>query len=75
MLARSTLIAVGFHGCIRVHGLLARPEWRNAMRDARPLAAIAVPAVVANIATPFGNAIVQQVTTTILRPTAFSPMK
>jgi putative MATE family efflux protein len=56
--ARLALIAVGFHGCIRVHDLLARPDLRAALADARPLAGIAVPAVLANIATPFGNAIV-----------------
>jgi Na+-driven multidrug efflux pump len=58
VLARFALTGVGFHGCIRVHGLLARPDPRAALADARPLAAIAVPAVLANIATPFGNAIV-----------------
>ena len=58
VLARLALVAVGFHGCVRVHGLLARPDRRAALADARPLAAIAVPAVLANIATPFGNAIV-----------------
>jgi putative MATE family efflux protein len=58
VLARLTLVAVGFHGCVRAHDLLARPDWRTALTDARPLAAIAVPAVLANIATPFGNAIV-----------------
>jgi Na+-driven multidrug efflux pump len=58
VVARLVLIAVGFHGCVRVHDLLARPERRAALSDARPLAAIAVPAVLANVATPFGNAIV-----------------
>ena len=50
--------AVGLHGCIRVHDLLARPDARAALADARPLTDIAAPAVLANIATPFGNAIV-----------------
>jgi putative MATE family efflux protein len=58
VLTRLALIAVGLNGCIRVHNLLAPLDWRAAWRDARPLAAIAVPAVLANIATPFGNAIV-----------------
>ena len=56
--ARLGLIALGFNGCIRVHNLLARPDFRAAMADARALSGIAVPAVLANIATPFGNAIV-----------------
>jgi len=58
VLARLALVVVGFNGCVRVHGLLARTHWRAALADARPLAAIAAPAVLANIATPFGNAIV-----------------
>ena len=58
VLARLAMIALGFHGCVRVHNLLARPGWGASLADARPLAAIAVPAVLANIATPFGNAIV-----------------
>jgi putative MATE family efflux protein len=58
VLARIALCAVGFHGCLRVHRLLARPDARAAIDDARSLTAIAAPAVVANIATPVGNAIV-----------------
>ena len=58
ILARLAMIALGFHGCGRVHDLLGVADRRAALADARPLAAIAVPAVLANIATPFGNAIV-----------------
>jgi len=56
--ARLILVAVGFYGAVRIHDLLARPRWGAVITDARPLAAIAVPAVLANIATPVGNAIV-----------------
>ena len=56
--SRILLALVGLHGCIRVHGLLARPDTRAALADARPLTDIAAPAIVANIATPVGNAIV-----------------
>jgi putative MATE family efflux protein len=56
--ARLGLIAIGFNGCVRIHNLLARPDVRAAIADARSLSGIAVPAVLANIATPFGNAIV-----------------
>jgi putative MATE family efflux protein len=58
VLARILLALVGLHGCIRVHNLLARPDRRAALADARPLTDIALPAIVANIATPVGNAIV-----------------
>jgi putative MATE family efflux protein len=56
--ARVILAVVGFHGCIRVHDLLAHPNMSEARADARALTGIAGPAVVANIATPVGNAIV-----------------
>jgi len=56
--SRILLALVGLHGCIRVHNLLARPNARAALADARPLTDIAAPAIVANIATPVGNAIV-----------------
>ena len=56
--SRIMLALVGLHGCIRVHGLLARPDARAALADARPLTDIAAPAIIANIATPVGNAIV-----------------
>ena len=58
VLSRIMLAGVGLYGCIRVHDLLARTDRAAMLADARPLAAIAVPAVLANIATPFGNAIV-----------------
>jgi putative MATE family efflux protein len=56
--SRLALAVVGFHGCIRVHDLLARLSLRAALADTRPLAGIAVPAILANVATPVGNAIV-----------------
>jgi Na+-driven multidrug efflux pump len=58
VLSRIALAGVGLHGCIRVHGLLARPRWAAAIEDASPLAAIAVPAVLTNVATPIANAFV-----------------
>lgn len=58
VLSRIALALVGLHGCIRVHDMLTPLDRRAAIADARPLAAIAVPAILANIATPVGNAIV-----------------
>ncbi len=58
VISRSALGAVGLYGCIRVHAMLARPSFAAALADARPLAAIAVPAVLANVAMPIGNAVV-----------------
>jgi MATE family, multidrug efflux pump len=58
VVSRTALGIVGLHGCITVHAMLARPTFAAALADARPLAAIAVPAVLANVATPIGNAVV-----------------
>ena len=58
VLSRIMLAAVGLYGCIRVHNLLARFDLRATLADARPLSDIALPAIIANIATPVGNAIV-----------------
>ena len=53
--SRFVLLGVGLHGVGRVHGLLQWPRLRTLGLDARILAAVAVPAVAANLATPFGN--------------------
>jgi putative MATE family efflux protein len=58
ILSRLALAAVGLYGCIRVHDILARPTLAAAVKDTPALAAIAVPAVLANIATPVANAYV-----------------
>ena len=55
-MARVTVMLVGFYGVIVVHGLMGRPKWRTFLADGRPLAAIAVPAVATNLATPAANA-------------------
>ncbi|MEM6712251.1 MAG: MATE family efflux transporter [Pseudomonadota bacterium] len=57
-ISRFILMGLGIHGAIVIHGLVARPSGR-ALRDyLRPLTAIAVPAILTNVATPVGNAIV-----------------
>ena len=58
VLSRIVLAWVGLYGCIRVHRLLKRPERAAVRADISPLTGIALPAIVANIATPVGNAIV-----------------
>jgi putative MATE family efflux protein len=52
------MAAVGGWGVIGVHGLLARPEWRVLEYDVRLIARFAIPAVLANVATPAGGAYV-----------------
>jgi putative MATE family efflux protein len=53
-----SILGIGWWGLARVHGLLARPDWRAFTYDARLIARFAVPAVLANLATPAGGAYV-----------------
>ncbi|MGQ0674112.1 MAG: MATE family efflux transporter [Hyphomicrobium sp.] len=57
-LARSVSMLVGLYGVVRVHNLMGRPRWRPLIRDARALGAVAVPAILTNIASPVSNAYV-----------------
>ena len=57
VISRALFAAVGFHGVARVHGLLARPRLRDVTADARPMFAIAIPAILTNVATPLANGI------------------
>ena len=58
VLSRMMLLAMGIHGAIIVHGLVARPGSADIRAYFAPLTAIALPAILANVATPVGNAIV-----------------
>ncbi len=55
LVSRFVVLGVGLHGVGRVHGLLERPRLRALGLDGRILAAVALPAVAANVATPVGN--------------------
>ncbi len=57
-LSRIGVMAVGLYGVISVHKLVARPHFELFMIDVKPIAAIAIPAILTNIATPFANAYV-----------------
>ncbi len=58
VIARITVLAVGFYGVVKVHGMLQGCGLRDLKEDLRSIFAIAGPAMIANIATPFGNAYV-----------------
>lgn len=58
VLSRMIFAAVGLHGAVRVHGLIARPRLADIAQDARPLLGIAGPAILTNLATPVANAAV-----------------
>lgn len=56
VITRVIFCAIGYHGAVVVHNLVAWPRWANLARDARPLAFIAGPAILTNLATPVGGA-------------------
>ncbi len=55
-LARLVYVYVSYRYVVRVHDLLARPRPKAVLADARPFFAIAVPAILTNIAAPVANA-------------------
>ncbi len=57
-IARVIMMAIGLYGVIWVHDLGGRVRLPTVVADAPALIAVAVPAVLTNIATPFANAYV-----------------
>jgi len=55
-IARVAYLYVGYLFVTRAHRLLARPTMRSVLHDAKPFFAIAVPAILTNIAAPASNA-------------------
>jgi putative MATE family efflux protein len=56
IVARLVMTGIGLYGVIVIHRLAKRPSLADLTGDAGPIGAIAVPAVLTNIATPVGNA-------------------
>ena len=54
--ARLAFFAIGWHGAVGVHDLVAMPTLRGMAADARPVFSIAAPAIATNLATPVANA-------------------
>ena len=55
VVSRFALLAVGWHGVVKVHDLVASPRLRDAAADLSPAMTIAVPAILTNLATPIAN--------------------
>ena len=55
ILARIVFVIFGLHAVISVHHILQRPNRRAVMLDVPPFMAIAIPAIVTNLATPFAT--------------------
>ena len=58
VIAYAVQLAVGIWGVARVHRFLPRPSLTALRRDFQPIIAIALPAVLTQLATPFANAYV-----------------
>ncbi|MGB7286504.1 MAG: MATE family efflux transporter [Salaquimonas sp.] len=56
VIVRTLFVLVGFHGTIKVHNMIALPSVLDVSRFLRPFMRIGIPAVLTQIATPFGNA-------------------
>jgi putative MATE family efflux protein len=56
VLSRFALVGVSIRGAVVIHRLVAPLHLGQALEDFRTIAAIAVPAVLTNVATPIGNA-------------------
>lgn len=56
--SRMVMVAIGLYGAVKVHDLVAKPSIRAFKSNLAPLTNIALPAVLTNVATPFGNAYV-----------------
>ena len=56
VISRVVFTIVGYWGAVKEHDLVARPSWAGIMADARPFAGVARPAILTNMATPFGGA-------------------
>jgi putative MATE family efflux protein len=61
VISRVVFVVVAFSGASRVHDLLARPRLREVIEDAGPMFAIALPAILTNVATPLANGLAMSV--------------
>ena len=55
VVSRLVFALVGYRGAVAVHDLVAQPRLSDALADARATFAIALPAVLTNVATPIAN--------------------
>ncbi len=56
VVSRLVFALVGFHGAVRIHNMIRWPKGLEVMNDFNPLFAIAMPAVLTNLAGPAANA-------------------
>ncbi len=57
VISRIIIASVGFHGAVRVHGIVARPSITAMLGDTPRTFAIAGPAILTNLSTPIANSV------------------
>ncbi len=61
VISRLVFALVGWHGAVTVHRMVAKPDAASVRENARPIFAIAWPAILTNVATPFSLAVVARI--------------
>ena len=69
LLSRFVLMGIGYSGAVRVHHLVAVPNFAAMRRDIAPLSVIGLPSVLANLATPVAAIYVTRVWSDFGEPT------
>ncbi len=57
VISRIIIASVGFHGAVRVHGIVARPSFAAMLGDTSRTFAIAGPAILTNLSNPIANSV------------------
>jgi putative MATE family efflux protein len=61
VISRLVFALVGWHGAVTVHRMVAKPDDASVRANASPIFAIAWPAILTNVATPFSLAVVARI--------------
>jgi putative MATE family efflux protein len=61
VLSRLVFALVGWHGAVKIHDMVAMPRLAEMREDGRTIFAIAAPAILTNVATPFSLAVVARI--------------
>ena len=60
LLARLSMVAVSYYGVVSIHRMLGEFDLVESFKDLKPIAVIAVPAMLTNMSSPLANAIVME---------------
>jgi Na+-driven multidrug efflux pump len=61
VLSRAVFALVGWHGAVKVHAMVSKPDLGQARTDFRAILGIAGPAILTNVATPVSGAMVTRI--------------